>query len=177
MVIEALWTVENGYLLGLWLVAGFLLTWNRKIGVAIAVPAVVAALPMLFGIGPEGTLVLLPYGMSVLPFITGIAFPVIASVLGGHVAIAINPQGRTSRQTRTVLDQVKRHAERVEAEIMRIESEIRATRGEATLRPIAGASIDDGRPAVDDEWQRLNLLRMQVASRRQELRELSREAS
>lgn len=164
-------------MLGLWLVAGFLLTWNRKIGVAIAVPAVVAALPVLFGINPKGTgLVWVPHGAEVLAYVTGIAFPVIASVLGGHVAIAMNPQGRTSRQTRTVLDQVKRHAERVETEIARIESEVRAARGEGTLRPIAGGS-GEASPSREPTGSELHVLRLQVAARRQELRDLTREAS
>lgn len=179
-MIEALWSAQNGYILGLWLVAGFLLTWNRKLGVAIAVPAIVAALPVIFGIGGEGAgLVLLPHGSEVLPYVTGIAFPVIASILGGHVAIAVNPQRRRSQETRVVLEQVRRHAQRVEQEIVQAESALRtAADDERTLRPIGGGSGAE-RPSglTEPSHEELRLLRMQVAARRQELRDLSRQAS
>lgn len=178
-MIEALWSAQNGYILGLWLVAGFLLTWNRKLGVAIAVPAIVAALPTVFGLNPAGGgLVVLPHGTELLPYFTGIALPVVASILGGHVAIAVNPQRRRSQETRIVLDQVKRHAQRVEQEILQIESQLRTAGNGAALRPIGGGSGDE-RPStlVEPSREELKLLRMQVSSRRQELRDLARKAS
>lgn len=168
-MIELLLTWENLYFLGLWFAAGILLTWNRKVGVSVAVPAIVAALPVVFGINAEGTgLKLFPFGSDPLPYIEGILLPVTASVLGGHVAIAVNPSVQEGRRTRVLLDQVTRRARRVEMEITQIESEAKGARSRT------GAPAGEDQP--EDVQNRIGLLRQQIADRRRQLRDLQRES-
>lgn len=150
-MIELVLTWENAYFVGLWFAAGILLTWSRPVGISIAVPTIVAALPVLFGLDPEGTgLVVLPFGSEILAYVEGIALPVTASVLGGHVAVAMNPNRQSRRQTRTILSQVRERAQRIEAEITQIESEIGRGSGEV-------------------------LPHLEISQRRRELRELGGE--
>jgi hypothetical protein len=149
------------YLGILWFAAGAFIAWNRGVAGAIYVPLLVAVMPSVVILASEASgegfrLLILPEGADLSVYMRTIAIPFMASMLGGHVAAAVNPTRRKGRAARVLETQAYRHAMALEEEISQIANDLR------------------GGPTHTMSSVDLAVLRARLALKESELRELRR---
>ena len=166
----------TAYVFGLWLVAGVLLSWGRSIKPAILAPLFVAVLPAVaFPVvgGSAFRFELLPLGSDFVPYIRAAMIPMLGSVIGGHIAMAINPDRRDRKRTKAVLQTANASLDRYAADTEELMTAMRRVSEERADAPeISSPGVPT--PAVSEASKELTLLRVHLAGRERQLLEARR---
>ena len=155
-------TWHHAYLAGLWFVVGALLASTGRLTLPVTVPILIGGLPLAVAIGEGGGLTTLPFGGDILAYIEGIGLPLVASVAGGHAGLAVHPVNRARCRAELAWNRARERAEHVAAEIATIQDAYRSY----AERRVAGQTSE-----ASDRTD-LHVMRLQLAQRQNELREI-----
>jgi len=140
-----------------WLAVGVYVGWSRGIAATFFVAVLAAAVPTLLTLSDVGrgpSFRLLPLGSDWLVYVSTVALPMLACVVGGHIAVAVNPRTGRARATAVAMESARVRAEQIENE----------------LNELVGTA---GLPYASTVY--FSTLRSTIATKQAELRELQRE--
>jgi hypothetical protein len=146
----------NLFIVGLWVLVGFFLGWHRGLGLAVLVPAIAAGIPTVLSVHMNGTVELWA-GLGTLALVQGIALPIAASAVGGHIATAINPVRRSKEMAVRAYHEAKAQADELSKRLY--------------STAVSSDELEIGSPVTEAE---LHLARARLAAEEDELRVLRR---